>query len=215
MYVFVDESGDLGWTLDKPYRRGGSSQYLTIAHVIIPKTFKHVPKRLVRDLYTSMAWPTTTELKASNLKPKHRVYFANKVAAMLASNPEIKIAAITVKKQNVVGRLRRDENILYNYMIKISLLDHIKTYGTVHFMIDKRSIKVKSGNSLFDYLQTILATEFDSDTVLSNHSLESQNSLNIQFADYIANFIWRGFESKDKDALNIVAPYIINKTLFF
>ena len=28
MQIFIDESGDLGWILDKPYKKGGSSQYL-------------------------------------------------------------------------------------------------------------------------------------------------------------------------------------------
>lgn len=37
MNVYFDESGDLGWSFDKPYGAGGSSRYLTIAFLIIPK----------------------------------------------------------------------------------------------------------------------------------------------------------------------------------
>jgi hypothetical protein len=47
MNLYLDESGDLGWTLDKPYQAGGSSRYLTIATLIIPKTISH--KALVRN----------------------------------------------------------------------------------------------------------------------------------------------------------------------
>jgi hypothetical protein len=33
--IYLDESGDLGWRFDKPYRYGGSSRYLTIVSLII------------------------------------------------------------------------------------------------------------------------------------------------------------------------------------
>lgn len=36
MNVYLDESGDLGWVLDKPYRNGGSSRFMTIAFVACP-----------------------------------------------------------------------------------------------------------------------------------------------------------------------------------
>jgi len=32
--IFVDESGDLGWQFNDPYRAGGSSRYLTLACLI-------------------------------------------------------------------------------------------------------------------------------------------------------------------------------------
>lgn len=33
--VYLDESGDLGWKFDAPYRSGGSSRYLTIAAIAV------------------------------------------------------------------------------------------------------------------------------------------------------------------------------------
>jgi hypothetical protein len=35
MRIYIDESGDLGWTLDKPNRNGGSSKYITITGIVI------------------------------------------------------------------------------------------------------------------------------------------------------------------------------------
>jgi hypothetical protein len=34
MKVFIDESGDLGWTLDKPNRNGGSSRFITLTGIL-------------------------------------------------------------------------------------------------------------------------------------------------------------------------------------
>ena len=214
MDVYTDESGDLGWTLDKPYQRGGSSKFLTISHLIVPKALKHIPTRLVRDLYNHMSWPTRQELKASNLKPHQREHFATKAASMLVAHREIKVVAITVYKDNVMDRFKQDPNKLYNYMIKLSLLDHIKSFPRVTFMTDRRSVKVASGNSMSDYLQTVLWGDYESDTVLENRPMDSKNSLNIQFADLMTNFVWRSYELGDRTAMNILLRHIISKPLF-
>ncbi|WMN84132.1 DUF3800 domain-containing protein [Vibrio parahaemolyticus] len=42
--IYLDESGDLGWTFDSPYRRGGSSRYLTIASLIVSPEKKALAK---------------------------------------------------------------------------------------------------------------------------------------------------------------------------
>jgi hypothetical protein len=214
MNVYIDESGDLGWTLDKPYQRGGSSKFITISHLILPKELKHIPKRLVRDLYDHMSWPTDKELKASNLKPRHREFFAKKVASMLMSHRRIKVVAITAYKENAMRGFRRDPNKLYNYMIRLALLDHIKTFPNVAFITDKRTIKVESGNSLADYLQITLMTEYNSETVLRDLPFDSKNSLNVQFADFMANFVWRSFELGDRKAMSILSRHIISKSLY-
>ncbi|VEH66653.1 Uncharacterised protein [Rodentibacter pneumotropicus] len=49
--VYLDESGDLGWKFDAPYRQGGSSRYLTIATILIHHDKRHLLKRLMKSLY--------------------------------------------------------------------------------------------------------------------------------------------------------------------
>ena len=41
MNLYLDESGDLGFTFDKPNRYGGSSRHLTIAILLTPKELSH------------------------------------------------------------------------------------------------------------------------------------------------------------------------------
>jgi len=45
-HIFLDESGDLGWKLNSPYRNGGSSKFLTISYLISPITDIHLPRRI-------------------------------------------------------------------------------------------------------------------------------------------------------------------------
>lgn len=51
-YVFyTDESGDLGWSFDRPYGKGGSSRYLVIAAMSLPVAEAHRPERVMKDLF--------------------------------------------------------------------------------------------------------------------------------------------------------------------
>ncbi|QKS61694.1 DUF3800 domain-containing protein [Cupriavidus gilardii] len=50
--IYLDESGCLGWKLDAPYQRGGSSRHFTLAAAIIPDGRESILTRPVRGLYT-------------------------------------------------------------------------------------------------------------------------------------------------------------------
>jgi len=38
MHVFLDESGDLGWNFEHPFRMGGSSRFLTLAFLVVDES---------------------------------------------------------------------------------------------------------------------------------------------------------------------------------
>jgi len=81
--VYLDESGDLGFKFKKPFGKGGSSRYLTIALLIIPPDLSKYSKRIVRSLYTRLRRPTSNELKGSMLNLHDKVFFAKKVASKI------------------------------------------------------------------------------------------------------------------------------------
>ncbi|MDT1780317.1 hypothetical protein NLX66_014025 [Acinetobacter baumannii] len=47
----MDESGDLGWNMEKPYQKGGSSRMLTLAAICLPENKVKYVQRIVRALY--------------------------------------------------------------------------------------------------------------------------------------------------------------------
>lgn len=49
--VFLDESGCLGWTLDKPYGKGGSSRFLVLAAVSVSNGKGKYVERIIQSLY--------------------------------------------------------------------------------------------------------------------------------------------------------------------
>ncbi len=79
-------------------------------------------------------------------------------------------------------------------MLGLLLPQRIRRYPNITLLPDERSIKVKSGNSLIDYLQIKVWFDLKSKTKIQCDPLESSKALNVQFADYIANIVWNKYE---------------------
>ena len=144
-----------------------------------------------------------------------RIEFANRLKVLLLNNPDISCYSIVVNKCNVQSHIREDSNKLYNYMVKLSLMDKMKQYDYIKFHPDPRSIKITSGDSLHDYLQTELWFTEGVGTILETEPFESSASRNIQFSDMLAGVIQSNFEDGKTDAYNIISNSIVCKKLFF
>jgi hypothetical protein len=214
--IYLDESGDLGWSFDKPYRRGGSSRYLSIASLVVAPEAKHLPKRVLKKLYQKHQWDPQTEKKWADMTARERADFADKALKLIEANPaSIRYLAITVRKQNVQPHIRTDANKLYNYMISLSLLTEMSKHDSVTFIPDPRSIKVESGNSLHDYLQTALWFHEKVPTRLFTQPIDSAACVNLQFADMLSGIVQGHFEDGNSQAWKVLSSKISYKTLFF
>lgn len=212
MLIYVDESGDLGWSFDSPYCYGGSSRYLTIAAIVLPIEVDHLPERKIRQLYKQGKWDTKREKKWVEMPSKARMTFAK--SAVKLAQPNITYKAIIVNKQNVSENLRSDSNKLYNYMLKLLLLDEIKKYPHVTLIPDPRSVKVENGNCLHHYLDMMLY-EGGSATKLETVVRDSKNCLNLQFVDMLAGTVGVHFEFGKSECWELLSPHIQVKKLFF
>ena len=133
MNIYIDETGDLGWIFDKPFQYGGSSRYLTITALIVPKTLSNYPKRIVKKIYSKRKQSTAIEIKGKDLSKDERMKFVQRVVHLLRRHPSINISSIIVNKRNVQEHIRSDPNKLYNYMVNFALLDKIDKCSAVDF----------------------------------------------------------------------------------
>jgi len=62
LYIYTDESGDLGWQFEPPYGQRGSSRYLTIFAACVPDEKCHHLERLVRNMYKASRWESGNSL---------------------------------------------------------------------------------------------------------------------------------------------------------
>ena len=155
------------------------------------------------------------EIKGAKLTPNQHIYFCEEVEKLRARHPTIDIETITVMKHNVQAHIRADPNKLYNYMINLCLPDLVQGEPEVQFIPDPRTIKVASGNSMIDYLQTQLWFERGVETKLVQRSFESHQHLNLQFIDVIAHVVWSYHENSATDPYRILNHCIRTRQLFF
>jgi hypothetical protein len=93
--------------------------------------------------------------------------------------------------------------------------DYVKNEREFEFIPDKRSIKVKSGNSLSDYLQTVLWFDCSIKTKLINNPQESHRNYNLQFMDWMAHCVWSHFENGEAIVFPKLSPAIKVRRLYF
>ena len=216
MIIYLDESGDLGWTFTAPYHFGGSSRHLTIASLVVAPNKKHLPNRLIKKFYQKFNCSPNREKKWADMTLNQRIWFSKQASALRTKNPEdIRYISITVKKENVQPHIHVDANKLYNYMIGLSLINEMARHANITFVPDLRSIKVESGNSLHDYLQTQLWFEKQVKTTLITQPCDSAACLNVQFSDMLAGVVQGHFEDGNSNPWSELRDQISYKTLFF
>lgn len=213
--IYLDESGDLGFKFHAPYRAGGSSRHLTLGAVICEgDCSKHV-KRFVTKFYEKRKIPRGTELKWAHMDAVQRMDFATRARQLIDRQVNVRYACMTVYKPNVMPHIQADPNKLYNYMVGLLLLPTMKQYDHVCFVPDSRSVKVKSGNSLHDYLQTKLWFDEGATTELDTKPSESTNNRPLNFADYLCGTFQSHFEDGASVPHTTLAPYTSFSSLFF
>ncbi len=222
--IYLDESGDLGWLFDKPYRYGGSSRMLTISAVCLPQNKVALLKRIVKSLYIKRKRPLKNELKYINLNTADKQLFVQQLENLLHKHQDITLHSITINKQAVANRLRKDPNILYNYMVKSLLLQVICENKQVDFIPDRRSERVNSKWNMDEYLQQMIQEAFIEQKFQSNHinqschitPMDSAKSMELQFIDFYTGLVWAMYEFSDTKLENLEKhKNVIHHYLFF
>lgn len=145
-----------------------------------------------------------------------RLTFAQKAKALIEKYPhDISYLSMTVKKERVDLHIRTDPNKLYNYMICLSLIDEMSKHPAVSFLPDPRAVRVESGSSLHDYLQTQLWMDKKVPTILTTIPCESSRSSNIQFSDMLSGLVQSHFEDQNSAPWMELHENIRWKKLFF
>jgi len=143
MYIYLDESGDLGF-------EQGSTRYFTIAFVIVEDPIPF--RRCVKQVKIKHHIPKDVELKGYTARNVIKRDLLTRFLKIRGAE----VHAITVMKKNVELKLRRDTNILYNYMVGLSLGERIlqEPAGTrVVVVVDKRITSITSGFNFNQYLK--------------------------------------------------------------
>lgn len=215
--VYLDESGDLGWTLGLPYRGGGSSKYFTLAYIIIPSAKNKHINRLVKKFHKDRGGKQK-EVKGAEMKKRRAESLAREIRGLFEWNHDIIIGAITASKVNAPSRIADAGNhsdILYNHMVKRGLCEHISACEKVNIIPDQRSVPRGSQNSCSDLIKDELWLSMGSHVEINYSPEESHLNERLMFIDWVANFVWRHYEDGDSGPYQILQPVITDQQLFF
>jgi len=120
-----------------------------------------------------------------------------------------------VKKTNVQPHIRQDANKLYNYMVSLIVPEYVSNQPSFELIPDARSIKVRSQNSLADYLQIKLWFDLNRQTTVFYKPTISEFDYALQFVDWISHCVWMRYEDADSTHYNVLKPSIRIRPLFF
>lgn len=174
--VFVDESGDLG-------KKG---RYFVIA-MLVPQR----GKRIVNFMKKFCLKHKLSEVKAAKLSFSQKQNIFNR----LTSANDYTISYIVLDKHNLDNKkLFEDKNLCYNYLFSFLIKKTIKsTREDISILLDNHSTKVKSINSLCDYIKIKAFTQWEYQNNLDIKYTNSQDSKIIQATDVVANAIFANY----------------------
>ena len=198
-YVFLDESGDLGFSQK-------SSNYFVIT-LLVTSEKKYIENKLKKyktKLMRSKKYKKLHELKANNSNDKVRF---DVLDIIVTSNVEI--YTIILNKKITYDYLKSQKEKLYNYLTRL-ILDECDLNGrSVHFIIDKRAKKKMIRDDFDKYIK-----QKNSKVKLNISHFDSGNSHGLQLVDFISWSIFKNYESRDSRFIDFFYNKITYKKEF-
>ena len=208
-YIFMDESGDLGFNFDK---RGTTSYFLI---TFLFSRSKRPIEKCVKKVHLGLRkkYKKIGVLHAYIEEPVTK----RRLLSLLAEK-DCKIMTILLNKKKVYTKLQDEKPVLYNYVTNI-LLDRIFTKKLIQSddsikIIASRKETNKFLNKNFkSYLHSQLAANYKVKVSISVKTPAEQKAL--QAVDFVSWAIFRKYEYKDDTYYNLIRGKIVEENALF
>jgi hypothetical protein len=210
-FIFLDESGDLGFNFSKK----GTSKFFVVTFLFAPdgrsaiekvvkKTHSELKKKIKRKM---------SVLHAVNEKPITRQRLLKRI-----SEKDCTIMAIYLNKSKVFTKLQDEKQVLYNYVTNI-LLDRVCTKrvipsdSQIELIASRRETNKFLNENFKDYLNRKLRANHKRLMNVSIRTPAAEKSL--QAVDFISWAIFRKYERGDDSYYNLIKAKIIEENPLF
>lgn len=207
MLVFIDDSGDPGFKLDK-----GSSPFFVIAMAIFKDDLEAEKTAIaIKEFRRSLKFPDSTEFKFNKSRPSVKEGF------LRAINPfSFYVRCLVVDKSIIRSEeLKHNKNSFYSYAIKMALQHSNDEIMNARIKIDGSGDRIFRRNFTV-YLRKHLNSK-DKRVMENCKLIDSKENVLIQMADMIAGSIRRSYEENraDHDAYKaIIGKHITDEWQF-
>lgn len=208
MHVYVDESGDLGFS-EK------STKFFVVAYVVCNSstTLETNMKRVLKKLHTKGQYHfSRNELKFSRMSADCRKAVLEKICQC-----DVDIGVVVVKKSLVKTNLREDLTVLYNWLlvhhIMSALVPRLEAGERIHIVFDKSLTKrrILSFNEYLknkvSYLSYREGNEIQLERISCDH-VDSEREPCLQAADAVAGAYFQKHEKGDDQYTEIIKNQI-------
>lgn len=211
MYLFLDESGDLGFDLSKTK---------TTKHFVITLIFvsnKRSVEKIIKNIFSGFS---KAERKRHN-GVLHCYKEHKKTRTRILSNVKklnIPILTIYLNKEKVYTRLKDEKQVLYNYVTNI-VLDRVFSKrlipidDEIHLIAERRETNKFLNMNFKSYLESQIS---------NNHKLRLKTFIKtphsekcLQVVDHISWAIFRKYEYQDDSYYNIIKDNILEENGLF
>ena len=197
MYIFLDESGDLGFSKK-------SQQYFVIA-ILITKDKKPIENciKRVRQRKLPKKYKRIPELKFRN---SNRII--RKSVLKCLSKRDVEISYILLNKRRVYRRLQDKKNIVYNYITSFLLQKVLSEESDkIEFVVDRLYTK-KNREEFNSYINYKIRRVLRRTIKISIEHKNSEEERCLQAVDFVAGAIYRKYVFDDESYYSIIRDKI-------
>ncbi len=209
-FIFLDESGDLGFN---PKKKNSKYFVITILSIEDKKTLEKIVRKVHRSLRKKIKRVGGGVLHSVKEKPKTR----RKLLALIAKE-DCRIMTISLKKEKVYTRLKDEKHVLYNYVTNI-LLDRIMTKKLIskdsksNLVAEKRETNKFLNENFKTYLLKQIKNKFGLELEIEVKSPREEKAL--QAVDFVSWAIFRKYERKDSSYCELIKGRIVEENPLF
>ena len=209
-YIFLDESGDLGFDPRKK-----SSKYFVVTFLFVENKgpVEKVIKKVARNLSKRELKKYVGVLHACKEKPKT----ITRILSML-NKKDISVLSIHLNKKKVYTKLKDEKHVLYNYVSNI-LLDRLFTRklvsldAQIHLIASRRETNKFLNENFKNYLKNQVRNNHKIDINIEVKVPSSEKCL--QAVDFICWAIYQKREAGDESYYNIIKQKIVEESPLF
>lgn len=210
-YVFMDESGNLGFDFSK----SKTTKYFVVTFLFVND--KRSMEKVVKKVFSGFSQLEIKNhhgtLHAYKEKPATRQRVLNSLA-----KKDVHILVIKLNKHNVHTRLKDEKHFLYNYVVNI-LLDRMMKKNIVdgnqpiQFIASKRETNKLMNENFKNYLQKQIKGNHKLDIVISIKTPSEEKGL--QVVDICSWSFFRKYEHDDSAYADIVSEKVIEESSLY
>ncbi len=207
-YIFLDESGDLGFNFEKKK----TSKYFIITFLFArdKKVLENLIKKIFKGFSKTELRSHSGSLHAFKEQPKTR----QKLLSMFSEKMAGDVIVIVLNKKKVYTNLRDEKQILYNYVTNI-LLDRVFTKKLIPLNEKIRVIASRRETNKFlnaNFKNYITSKTKDKHKLQIEIEIKSPSSEKaLQLVDIISWSIFRKYECGDENYYRIFSRNIIEE----